>query len=64
MKKIMFIIVMGLVLLLPVVVLANPHPYPHFPGCWGIMGENDLNSFAGIVLVSFSVGIVLYSSRR
>lgn len=59
MKKIMCAI-LYLALQLPVGALANMAPYP---GC-GMAGKTDLNNLAGIVFVSFSVGIVLYTRRR
>ena len=59
MKKIVFAILAGWVLMLPTFVLANHVA----PGC-GMLGSSDLNSLAGVALVGVSVGIVLFSRRH
>ena len=59
MKKTVFAILVGLLLLVPVAVLANGPPGG--PGCWFL--GTDLNGIAGFALVGVSVGIVLFSRR-
>ena len=62
MRKI-FAFFTGLVVMLPMVSLADVAPPggPSVPGCWYL--STDLNSIVGVALVSVSVGIVLRSWR-
>ena len=60
MKRKVLALFTGLVVMLPMVALADVGPSP--PGCWAL-GTN-LNNAVGVALVGISVGIVLYSRRR
>ena len=62
MRKI-FAFFTGLLVMLPMVCVADfaSPGGPGVPGCWSL--STDLNSIVGIALVSVSVGIVLRSRR-